>query len=168
VVQVAEEGAVLVTGADGSFVGGISKPWARDAFGGEVPTWFTVSGDTVTQHVDLSGVAADAYPVIADPWLGKALLQSAWVTNQGTSAYVVNAVPTAWGRDNITLDTHSSHVAELKQKLGTLAYKVTATIDNQFICHVWNNHLGGGATYNMESWRPNIHWTLQSAVGCNP
>jgi hypothetical protein len=56
------------------------------------------------------------------------------------------------------------------RKLGSLAYKVTVTIDNQFICHVNYGWLGGGATYNMESWRPNIHWIIQGnpVTKCNP
>lgn len=163
-----EDGSVVVTDEDGAFLGGVAAPWARDASGSEIDTWFTLHDNVLTQHLDVTGADEVVYPVIADPWLGKPLISSAWVTDQGTSNYVVNAVPTAWGRQNTSLDTHFSHVAELKQKLGSQAYRVTATIDNQFICHVFNQGVGGGATYNMESWRGNMHWTLQTVWGCNP
>lgn len=165
-----EDGSIAFLTPDGSFVAGVATPWARDSNEREIPTWFTLDGNSVVQHVDLSDVPDTAFPVVADPWLGQQLVSSAWVTNQGGSAYVVNSVPTSWGRQYIDIMTHSAHVAELKQKLGGNASKVTATIDNQFICHVVNNGFGGGATYNMESWRPNIHWTLQSnpITKCNP
>ncbi|MFJ2543057.1 DUF2599 domain-containing protein [Microbacterium sp. NPDC087589] len=167
---VQEDGSVAFLAADGAFVAGVAAPWALDNNEGDVPTWFTVEGDAVVQHVDLSEVESDEFPVVADPWLGQQLISSAWVSNQGGVKYVVNAVPTSWGRQYIDIMTHTSHVAELKQKLGSLASKVTATIDNQFICHVVNNGYGGGPTYNMESWRPNVHWTIQSnpLTKCNP
>jgi hypothetical protein len=169
--KVLEDGSVLFTATDGSFKGGLATPWARDSKGNDIPTRFEVTdANTVRQHVDLSNVPADAYPVVADPWAGHDLVAAAWVTNQGGSDYVVNAVPTSWGEFYRGIDTHYAHVAELKAKLGSLAYKVTATIDNQFICHVNYGWLGGGATYNMESWRPNIHWTIQGnpVTKCNP
>lgn len=43
----------------------IAPAWAVDARGRSVPTRYTVSGDTLTQVVDLT--AATAFPVVADP-----------------------------------------------------------------------------------------------------
>lgn len=165
-----EDGSVRFEAADGSFIGGLSTPWARDANEYEVPTWFSLVDGSIVQHVDTSGVPESAFPVVADPWLGQSLVASAWVTNQGGSSYVVHAVATEWGRKNSGTATHSEHVKDLKTKLGSNAYRVTATIDNQFICHVFWNNFGGGATYSMESWRPNVHWSLQGnpATKCNP
>ena len=44
----------------------VSTPWAKDAEGKDVKTWFTTDGKTLTQHVkhDVVGIV---YPVTADP-----------------------------------------------------------------------------------------------------
>ncbi len=42
-------------------------PWAKDAEGKELKTWFTTDGLTLTQHVE-HNVKGVVYPVTADPW----------------------------------------------------------------------------------------------------
>ncbi len=42
----------------------IAAPWARDAAGRSVRTWFEVDGTTLVQHVEHHGAK---YPVVADP-----------------------------------------------------------------------------------------------------
>ncbi len=66
--------------------------------------------------------------------------------------------------------TLESHLADLKADLGTNKSKVTSTIINQFYCHVAYGWLGGGATYNMESWRKDVLWSVQGnpITKCNP
>lgn len=43
----------------------LELPWAKDAAGGDVPTWYALNQGVLTQHLDLDGVSA--YPVLADP-----------------------------------------------------------------------------------------------------
>lgn len=66
------DGSISLDGvADGlsDEVAYIEAPWEHDAEGRAVPTWFSVEGATVVQHVDHS--AADVtYPVVADPTVG--------------------------------------------------------------------------------------------------
>lgn len=50
----------------GEAVGSISSPWAYDANGAPVSTYFTVENGTLTQHVEHVG-KGHAYPIIADP-----------------------------------------------------------------------------------------------------
>jgi hypothetical protein len=64
VLELIEGGGVSVLDGDGSLVNSILAPWAKDATGAEVPTHYTVQGDTLTQHVEHQGAA---YPVVADP-----------------------------------------------------------------------------------------------------
>lgn len=165
-----EDGSIAILSADGDFVGGIAAPWARDVNGTSIPTEFELDGNTLVQHVDLSEVPIDAYPVVADPWAGHDLVASAWITNQGGTKYVVNAVPTSWGEFYRGVSTLESHLVDLKADLGYNKSKVTSTIINQFYCHVAYGWLGGGATYNMESWRPDILWSVQGnpITQCNP
>lgn len=61
-----EGGFNLVIDADGSKVvlGQVEEPWAVDADGTRLPTSYSLSGSTLTQHVDTAGAA---YPIVADP-----------------------------------------------------------------------------------------------------
>ena len=43
----------------------ISSPWAKDALGNDVKTWFTTDGTTLTQHVEPD--ENTVYPIEADP-----------------------------------------------------------------------------------------------------
>lgn len=72
-------GGVAVTAADGSILYAILAPWAVDANGVAVSTTYTVDGNDLVQHV--AHDASNAYPVVADPWLGGTWTESwAWYT----------------------------------------------------------------------------------------
>ncbi len=59
------DGSVAVLTDQGVPVGLFKQPWARDANGDEVKTYFELDGSTLIQHVD--SVDPSAYPVYADP-----------------------------------------------------------------------------------------------------
>lgn len=63
-LAVGEDGVYYAIQVDGSFAE-IQKPWAKDAAGNDVPTWYELDGDTLVQRVELSEEVA--YPVVADP-----------------------------------------------------------------------------------------------------
>ncbi len=65
-VSLVSDGSVVITDSSGAVIGHIDVPWARDAHGAAVPTQFTLSGNTLTQTVDLSS-SGIAFPVVADP-----------------------------------------------------------------------------------------------------
>ncbi len=60
-------GTVIVRkdGAKGEPVGVIDAPWAKDAEGRSVTTWYQLRGDTLVQYV--KPTARTVYPVVADP-----------------------------------------------------------------------------------------------------
>lgn len=62
-----DNGSVSVLDAQGRQINFIQPAWAKDANGKEVPTHFSVSGNTITQTVEHRGAA---YPVTADPETG--------------------------------------------------------------------------------------------------
>ncbi|KUM34694.1 hypothetical protein [Arthrobacter sp. EpRS71] len=62
-----DDGSALVLNGSGEVVNYLAKPWARDAAGKELPTHYTVNGNTITQHVDTTGAQ---FPVVADPTTG--------------------------------------------------------------------------------------------------
>ena len=59
-----EDGSAQITGPDGLPAGLFDPPWAVDAEGQEVATWFSTDGATLIQHVEHRGAA---HPVVADP-----------------------------------------------------------------------------------------------------
>lgn len=66
-LQLFPNGAISVVDptGDGALVAVIKPPWAKDATGAPVNTWYEVSGTTLTQVVAPS--KATQYPVVADP-----------------------------------------------------------------------------------------------------
>lgn len=58
------DGTVTVTDGAGNFVNYFSAPWAIDASGNALATWYEVDGDVITQHINTSNAR---FPVIADP-----------------------------------------------------------------------------------------------------
>ena len=71
-------GSVTFTDSDGNAAGGIAAPWAFDADGTEVPTSYSLDGDTLVQTVQHQGAV---YPVLADPsWWERTLAAATVVT----------------------------------------------------------------------------------------
>lgn len=73
-----EDGSVDISNGDQIIIGEVKKPWAYDANGNPVNTWFEIEGSTLTQHVEFSHDTA--FPITADP---------EWWQNVGTTAACV-------------------------------------------------------------------------------
>jgi hypothetical protein len=57
----------VILDREGEGVGSIASPWALDAAGQLISTWYKLASDnTIVQHVDHTGTIAH-YPVVADP-----------------------------------------------------------------------------------------------------
>ncbi len=59
------DGSVDALDADGAVVSHTRPPWAYDALGRPVTTWYEVNGDTIVQHIDPG--PDNVYPILADP-----------------------------------------------------------------------------------------------------
>lgn len=68
-------------GEDFELIGGIDKPWARDAHGVAVPTHFEVEGNVLTQVVEHKS-GNYAYPIVADPSWWDSI--KGWFKNAGS------------------------------------------------------------------------------------
>ena len=169
------EGAELILlGTDGAMVAGeggegllyIAPPLARDAAGAVVPTRYEVSGQTLTQVVELNESAT--YPVVADPWLYKDLIKKATVTYPygGTTKYKVNVTPTSWGGGWVGPLTWGAWESELKTKLGSNASKVTYVVREQLNCHLAGYPLSL-PEFHLESWRQSMSWSAMAPYNCN-
>lgn len=165
-----KDGSVLILDNNGKMVSAMSKPWAVDAQGTPVNTKYVIQGNELIQVI--SHTSQDyKYPIVADPWLGTDLIERVWIDDV-PEGYVVNVKPTGWGRTITGWSTHSAHVDELKSKLGGDEWRVDdhdGTIREQYLCHVVGNHFEPH-DYNLESWRPSIHWMWQLDLHdqCNP
>ena len=65
-IEIQEDGSAIVYDRDNTAISLIGKPWAEDAEGKEVKTWYTTDGLTLIQHVE-HRVPGIVYPVVADP-----------------------------------------------------------------------------------------------------
>jgi len=153
----AGEQSVLLLNRAGELLGGIASGDTTDANGTVVPTSFSVEGVKVTQTLNPRKGAAVAYPVYMTAAASTVWYSSGWVTTYYGRGYIVNAVPTALGRQQIAWNLHYIHVQHLKTILGTQAYRVNYNIEQQFVCHVVGAFLDTGV-YNMESWQPSLPW----------
>ncbi|MFI5974866.1 hypothetical protein [Streptomyces sp. NPDC051452] len=89
-VRQTAEGGLIVFNADGTIIGGLETPWAKDANGNAVPTTYTVDGDTVTQTVTPN--ADTAFPVVADPkWTWGIISGTVYFNKKETSHLAANA-----------------------------------------------------------------------------
>lgn len=101
-LELGEAGDAAVLGADGTTIAYSPAPWAKDANGATVPTWYTVEGNTLVQHVDLASPSI-AFPVVADPqwwteWWGYVfLLSKAETKNAGGNAAYAGVIGAACG-----------------------------------------------------------------------
>jgi len=67
-IELDKTGGAVVRNVKGTVIATIAAPWATDATGKAVKTYFTTDGQTLTQYI-LHNVPGITYPVTADPWL---------------------------------------------------------------------------------------------------
>ncbi|TWS22799.1 hypothetical protein FK268_17475 [Tsukamurella sputi] len=59
------DGSVSITDSAGRVVNTVNKPWAYDMAGRDVPTYFTLDGNELIQHINRP--VGDDLPILADP-----------------------------------------------------------------------------------------------------
>lgn len=103
-IELAEDGGAMVFGGEGEVISSVAAPWAKDAIGNKINTYFTTDGQTLTQHV-LHNVPGIVYPVTADPaWLAVAAGVIGWALYHCAggivSGFGLDAVRWAFQRGN--------------------------------------------------------------------
>lgn len=174
-IEVLEDGFVVLRDAAGEFVGGSLPAWAVDANGSAVPTHYEINGSTLTQVV--SHTAQDvAYPVIADPYLGKSLISSVKSSTKWNGKTRYNVYKTSWGQ-KIAMNG-VPHVGGVKLSNGptimrsqgwTEAKKKglanVTTLKQQYDCHTL--YAGPKNPWNLERARgTNSNWVVNPKL-CN-
>lgn len=167
-LQQEANGAIVVLTATGQLVGGVAPPWAFDAAGVPVPTHFEVAGTSFTQVVE-HRVSGTTYPVVADPFLGVAMVSS----YRWESSTRILVTPTAWARAVYPGNIAGAPLAgnpgfdELRAKQTSTTYRnrLGSSARNQYICHVAAAPLK--ATWNLETNRADKGYLGFIASACN-
>lgn len=160
---------MFIYAADGSVAGAVAPAWARDARGLPVPSRYELDGNVLTQVVEHT--AADAYPVVADPWLGINLFRS--VTTGYYQGFIKISAGLSWWGYAIFEPLNASGKLilktagwdELKRRQPVVTWR--PSIRQQYDCHVLGGHIwaGAGTTWDLESVRrdfPGWVWSVGS------
>jgi hypothetical protein len=160
-----KDGSVNIKDENNTLHTTILKPWARDAKGREVETYYTIKGSTLTQYVDFN--AEHAFPVIADPWwCSKTVKSVRWIDRGGEWSASVS--PTSCGK-------WVSYWGEVYSKIPyhDVWYKhwwshdTYWSVRNQWRCHI--EFAGPLKTpWNLEPHRPNVGYWDTVFSKCNP
>jgi hypothetical protein len=146
-------GAIVILSADGDFQFAIGAPWARDANGANVPTRYELTGNVLTQIVDLT--EAFVFPVVADPTIGGYYMASySW----NTALDRITITPTFAGGTFPSGVVATYGWIELINKTSRVN---RTTYNQQFNCHAGFNTLlwAAGQTWDLEGWRvPSGPW----------
>ena len=175
VLSAQEDGSIAIL--DGSdFLGGIAAPWAIDAVGEPVATHYEIDGHSFTQIINPT--PETQYPVVADPWLGVALVsKTVWQWQASYGGYTLKVYPTWWGRYGVypTLGVgtyvwlRSAFWNEVKAKTAGTREE-TSSMRDQFYCHVdvVRIRYPNKESWNLDTWRPKVSYAKMVARQCNP
>ena len=148
--SVQNDGSIRVTDSSGALIGGISPAWAIDASGAAVPTHYELNGTDVTQVVDTSQTTA--FPIVADPWLGKALVAKAQWSYAYKNDPRLMVFPTTWGRIWTGTPSWPSHWAEALAKTPNYRSRAnTSDMRNQLYCHLFLGAQYWKESYNLDT-----------------
>jgi hypothetical protein len=167
-----KNGNVVILDASWGIYVSIAKPWAKDANGKEINTWYTIKGSTLTQYVDFD--KNSIFPIVADPiWCGQTIASTSWIYRWGTHPWSLSIEPTACGKwsliytaawywqDLIAITPVSAH---WNKAYGTTVYW---SMYDQLFCHV--DYAAWFKTpWNLEPTRPNVWYYAVVAALCNP
>lgn len=164
-VSAGEGGGFGIFAADGSIRVLGAAPWAKDATGAEVPTWYEIAGDQVVQHVDHTS-GDYVYPIVADPYMGNALVQGhRWETSTR-----ILVTPTqyarGWAGNFHWVTVGEAGFSELVSKqIGSQVGRLNNSAKGQYICHV--GYAPFKSTWNLEITKADRalqNWVIS---GCN-
>lgn len=150
----ADNGGAIAFNENGAPVLFVAAPWATDANGRGVDTYYTVEGGTLTQHVAVD--AETAYPVVADPWLGVNLV-AGWDWTWTSSGWKLNVNPTAWargytGNPNWIQVGYAGWDELANRMISSERARLNVSGQQQYVCHM--GFAGFDPQWNMELWKP--------------
>ena len=142
-------GTVRVTRGD-EILGSIKEPWAVDASGKQIETYFTLEGNTLTQHVKINSSAN--FPIISDPNWGYvatyALTTSHVVSwerlhNCFNCYFPVDGAPSKWPAFGQRLPLTVTQLGIVSNMECTMNYILTSTTYYKWKFLATKNHIDG-------------------------
>ena len=163
------DGSILIMRDADTIIGAIGIPWAKDADGNEVETYYEINGDKIIQHVKHIGRNVK-YPIVADPVISfKSCFKSGkWITRNGVVS--LSLKPNATLR--MSMITGSSSMRKyswsaVKSKFSSSKkWKNTTSMKDQYECHWYFAFYK--SKFNLEPSRPTTNWPNMVAKLCNP
>ena len=161
-LKINTQGGVDIINDKGQIESGILPPWAKDAEGKDIKTWFSLKGQTLTQHIDTTNAV---YPILADPvYCSQYVAWSGWIRRGSEES--LSILPTscarAWGGDNLPGGFLEVHTKSGRRWSGS-RYN---SMFNQYRCHIDIAPLKD--YWNLEEFRPNVGYLRTLAALCNP
>jgi hypothetical protein len=165
------DGSVLFVEASGaSASGGIAAPWAKDANGAVLATYYSLNGNTLIQHVAVS--ATTTYPVVADPWLFINLIDHATWHYTSPYGWTFQVYPTLWARANAgSTAVGYADWDELYARYKNAGLNTNLSgMRDQLVCHeiVVAIVQPTKASWNIDEWRPSVGLLSTINAKCNP
>lgn len=131
-IEVAENGVLVVLDEEGGVLAAVEEPWAVDAGGGAVDTWYEVEGTTVIQHVAHRDGAT--YPVVADPKVHVGVLLHITLTYSEVKT-IYNKLGGAYTSATNVANTACAYLA----KASKLAMAVCTVVIRGIAANFWNS-----------------------------
>jgi len=176
-LQQFDSGAVFVLDANGALIVGAAPPWAKDAAGMDVPTWYEIDGTQLVQVVVHRTNRSVTYPVVADPFLGADLFSWTGYNRNGTylGQTVISMLKSTWGNavwlggvPTVGTIAAGQYILQTSGWNELVAKRPVAddkpSIQQQYDCHVLYgfNIAGAGVHWDLEKARSNNSvWALQ-------
>ncbi|HEU4913933.1 MAG TPA: hypothetical protein VFT16_00800 [Candidatus Saccharimonadales bacterium] len=91
-IVITKDGGANILGSNSEVIATVATPWAKDALGKTIHTYFSTDGTTLTQHIehDIPGVV---YPVTADPiWFAVSAAVFWWAVQRCGAGGIIGAV----------------------------------------------------------------------------
>jgi hypothetical protein len=162
-MKINTRGGVDIINNSGQIESGILPPWAKDAEGKDIKTWYTLDGNILTQHIDTTNAI---YPILADPVYCSQYANSVWNEWRGgwdTIRVIPSGCGRAFSRDNLSGSFLEVHRKSGRQLSGS-RYNSTFW---QWKCHTeWAQVFPG--TWDLEIARPDVGYWGTVRSQCNP
>lgn len=164
------QSGAYVLDANNNLIGGFGSPWAKDANGLAVATHFEIRGTSLVQVVN-HNVSGVAYPVVADPYLGRDMISTYTWSYYSGYGYTLKVTPTGWSRSLAGAYLAGVYgFRELQAKTGGSLNTNVDGMRDQYICHqqVVAVRSPRKPTWNLDEWRPNVSYAQTVNASCNP
>lgn len=154
---VLEDGSALITGADGSFLVGLTAPTPSARF----TVVGTPAAELRVDRVAPEGLAESPPTAPVSTWIaGQAVVSAVWGEAEGGRSLEIT--PSPWARTG----TLAAQQALWSQLVAEHPEANSPSMHEQLLCHVLG--AAGKTTWHIEPWRPQVDALTMLRTRCNP